>query len=203
LELTAAWREAGLAVVLVDRDATEFPSRSGFDVVALDNFHAGYLLGCHLADRGAQRVTFTAKPEYPPSTDLRLAGARAGLLGRGGKKLKFKVGDPRDPAFTVSVCGARAGCDAVICSNDLTAAQFLQAVTNSGRRVPQDFLLAGFDDVSYAALLSTPLTTIRQPCAAIGSACIQTLLERRQRPDTPPRTILLTGELIIRASTTR
>ncbi|MDR1191432.1 MAG: GntR family transcriptional regulator [Verrucomicrobiales bacterium] len=202
-DLLDAFRRAGAAVVLADRDTAEFPARSDCDVVALDNFHAGYLLGRHLTVSGARRVVFVAKPNYPSSTDLRLAGLQNGLLRHGGRKPEFKVGDPRDVAFVKSLRAARQGFDAVVCSNDLTAAQFLQAATNSGWRVPEDFLLAGFDDVSYASLLSTPLTTIRQPCADIGSVCVRTLLERLRHPQLPPRTILLTGELVVRASTTR
>jgi LacI family transcriptional regulator len=37
-------REAGIPVVLLDRDLTPFPLRSDFDVIGVDNFAGGYLL---------------------------------------------------------------------------------------------------------------------------------------------------------------
>src|SRR4030095_14215010 len=36
-------RQAGIAVVLLDRDLGPFPSRSEFDLVGIDNFAAGYI----------------------------------------------------------------------------------------------------------------------------------------------------------------
>jgi DNA-binding LacI/PurR family transcriptional regulator len=201
LEIIGAFQQAGAAVVLVDRDAVEFPKRSNCDLVSLDNFHAGYILGQHLITRGCRSVAFVAKPNFPSSTDLRCAGLQNAVLRGGGRKTDFIVGDTKSAKFIVSTCNSRAQYDAVVCSNDLTAAQFLQGAIQNGKQVPRDFLLAGFDDVSYAPLLSTPLTTIRQPCASIGSACIHSLLERIQHPEQPPRSILFEGELIVRAST--
>ena len=85
--------------------------------------------------------------------------------------------------------------------SDLTAAQWLQSATQKGWRVPADFKLAGFDDVKYATLLSVPLTTVRQPCRAIGIACVDAMQSRLERPLLPPRFITLRGELVVRAST--
>jgi DNA-binding LacI/PurR family transcriptional regulator len=66
--------------------------------------------------------------------------------------------------------------------------------------VPKDLLLASFDDVQYARLLSPPLTTIHQPCEQIGAVAVQALLQRIREPDTPPREILLHAPLVVRRS---
>jgi len=196
-----ACREVGLEVVLLDREVADFPRRSHWDLVGMDNFQAGYDLGLHLAGKGATQVAFVARPDFPSSTDLRLAGVREGLLRAAGGKVELHPGNPEDATFVNQVCVRKS--DAVVCSNDLTAALFLNVAATLGHAVPRDFLLAGFDDVGYATLLAVPLTTIRQPCADIGAACIDAMLSRLQTPGLPARSIQLRGTLIERASTSR
>ena len=77
----------------------------------------------------------------------------------------------------------------------------MQAAAGLGCKVPGDLRLAGFDDAGFATLLATPLTTIRQPCRHLGITCIDAMLGRIRHPELPPRTILLQGELVVRAST--
>jgi LacI family transcriptional regulator len=201
VEVARAFEKAGLSVVLIDRDVTEYPRRSDYDLVAMDNFQAGCLLGLHLTGSGSKRVAFVAKPEYPATTDLRLAGVREGVRRNGNAKVDFHVGNPQEISFVEKVLRAKSRYDAVICSNDLTAAQWLQSATQKGWRVPADFKLAGFDDVHYATLLSVPLTTVRQPCRAIGIASVDAMQSRLERPLLPARNITLRGELVARAST--
>jgi LacI family transcriptional regulator len=234
--IVSAFQKAGVSVVLVDRDSVEFPARSNCDLVAMDNFHAGCSLGEHLAKRVAGgtggmkgiRVAFVARPCFPSSTDLRLAGLKEGIrrLSAGGNAgrnvgrnassntgrnnmpesggVDFHVGDPEEPGFVAGICKRTRGkpaYDAIVCSNDMTAARLMQVATGMGLRVPGDFRLAGFDDAGFATLLSVPLTTIRQPCRGIGIAGVDTMIGRLRHPELPPRTILLGGELLGRAST--
>ena len=201
MEVARAFHKAGLSIVLIDRDVTEYPQRSDYDLVAMDNFHAGCLLGLHLAERGSKRIAFVAKPEYPATTDHRLVGVLEGVGRSGGAAVDFHVGNPEEISFVEKVLRKSPPYDAVICSNDLTAAQWLQSATQKGWRVPADFKLAGFDDVRYAALLSVPLTTVRQPCRSIGIASVDAMQSRLERPLLPARNITLRGELVLRAST--
>ena len=69
-----------------------------------------------------------------------------------------------------------------------------------GYRIPADVKIAGMDDVGYASLLPVPLTTIHQPCRAIGEAAMSAMLERIARPAILPRDILLDCRLVVRES---
>jgi DNA-binding LacI/PurR family transcriptional regulator len=146
----------------------------------------------------------------PGSTDtttivLRIAGMQDALLRYGLPATSDKVvacGDPDHETF-VSRLWPRAATrrpDAIICSNDLTAARLLRTLSRMGVSVPEDLRVASFDDVKYAELLNPPLTTIRQPYQALGRIAVATMLERIQKPDLPPRTILLNATLMIRES---
>lgn len=203
MDVVKTFRTAGITVVLLDRDATDFPRRSDLDLVEMDNFHAGYELGRHLVTVGSRKVVFVARPSYPSSTDQRLAGLSEALRRNGLAAPDFLVGDPDDPNLVRRLRSYPETCVACVCSNDSTAARLLQTAQTLGLRIPHDFLLAGFDDVGFASLLSVPLTTIRQPCRAIGIACVDTLLGRMAHPGLPARAVLLRGELVMRKSTTK
>lgn len=190
----------GLAVVLLDRDLEEFPRRSDYDLVAIDDFFAGYELADHLLGRGCRRLVFVAKPAFPASTDLRLDGARAAVARTEKASLEFAVGLPADAAWVQKLI-KRTRADAIIASNDATAAQLMQTLQHLGQPVPAAIRIAGFDDIRYAQLLSPPLTTMRQPCAALGVAAMETMLGRLRQPDMPARRVLLRAELKIRSST--
>ena len=91
--------------------------------------------------------------------------------------------------------------DAIVCGNDKTAAHLRQTLAHIGKRVPEDVMLAGFDDVQIASVMTPQLTTVRQPCEAIADAAFSALLERMRRSDLQPREILLPAWLVAREST--
>ncbi len=190
----------GIAVVLLDRDIGEFPERSAYDLVAIDDFFAGFELGAHLLERGCRRIGFVARPEYPPTTDLRLAGVRAAAARVSDSRVQFCVGYPGEPGFVRTILSHHR-CDACVCANDSTAAQLMQTLQDAGARIPQTLSIAGFDDVHYARLLTPPLTTMRQPFAELGITSVATMLSRLEHPQAPARRILLRAQLVERAST--
>jgi GntR family transcriptional regulator of arabinose operon len=193
--------DASIAVILLDRDVLEFPQRSRFDLVGIDNFTAGFTLTEHLIAHGNREFRFLARPNYPATTDLRLAGckeaiSRAGLMQ--AQPLAW-FGEPTNPAFVKEML-LLGSPHAVLCSNDQTAAKLIQTLSNMDVRLPRDVRVVGFDDVSYATLLTMPLTTIHQPCREIGQAAVRAMQERLHYPDRLPQQVLLPFTLVIRAS---
>jgi DNA-binding LacI/PurR family transcriptional regulator len=202
LEIASALCAANIPVTLLDRDVLNFPARGDFDLTGIDNFHAGLTLASHLVSLGHRRLGFLARPDHPSTTDLRLAGCREAVaihdLPRDNPR--FFSGDPTDPSFVRKML-ASPRLDAVICSNDLTAALLIQTLTTVlGLSLPRELAVAGFDDVNYSTLLAVPLTTMRQPCRAIAEAAVNSLIARVEDPSLPPRQILLSAELVIRKS---
>jgi len=193
--------KAGIPVVLLDRDLEPFPRRSAFDLVGVDNLAGGCLLAEHLIKLGCRRIAFLARLQYPPSINARIAGVREALAGF---KIELppdwiQVGDPENPRFIHSlVAGGRW--DAVVCSNDLIAAQLLRSLERNNVSVPRDLRVVGFDDAKYATLLGVSLTTMRQPCRDIAITAFRAMTERISDPTLPPRSILLTPQLVVRES---
>jgi DNA-binding LacI/PurR family transcriptional regulator len=52
--------------------------------------------------------------------------------------------------------------DTIITTSDLIAVGVLKCLRESNCRVPEDVQVVGYDDISIAALVSPPLTTIHQ-----------------------------------------
>ncbi|MEV4627530.1 LacI family DNA-binding transcriptional regulator [Micromonospora sp. NPDC049523] len=69
--------------------------------------------------------------------------------------------------------------DAIFCACDQTATGALQVLMESGRRVPDDVALVGFDDSVLAAAASPPLTSVHQPVEQIAASATRLLLQRR------------------------
>ncbi|CAG1014604.1 partial putative HTH-type transcriptional repressor ExuR, partial [Anaerolineae bacterium] len=89
---------------------------------------------------------------------------------------------------------------AIFASNDLSAFGAMEAVRESGLRIPEDVSIIGFDDVPQAALVHPKLTTVRQPLDQIGRVAVRMLLEQIDNPGHPPRRVTLATRLVVRDS---
>lgn len=200
-KIAESLREAGIPVVLIDRDLTDFPKRSDFDLVGIDNVAGGYMIAEHLIKLGCQKILFAARPLSAPTVKARIAGVREALAQNHFEldSRWVREGDPTDVKFVRSLVSGRLA-DAIICANDETAAMLIRTMELQGMRLPRDMRVVGFDDVKYATLVSVPLTTIHQPCRDIAVIAFQTMLRRLAEPTLPVQSISLTPRLVIRES---
>lgn len=199
--ITERLRSAGIPVVLLDRDLVPFPHRSGFDLVGIDNFAGGYILAEHLIKLGAKRLAFFTRPLSATTVEGRKAGVCAAMLARGLTIARdfLHMGDPLNVSCVRRLTAGKTF-DAVICTNDHTAAELLQTLSKLHISVPRQLRVVGFDDVRFATLLGVPLTTIHQPCREIAVTAFRAILERIEDPALPARSIALTPRLVVRES---
>ncbi|WP_296434876.1 LacI family DNA-binding transcriptional regulator [Rhizobium sp. UBA1881] len=80
-----------------------------------------------------------------------------------------------------------AGFTAAFCMNDFIAVGVLEAVTEAGLRVPEDFAIVGFDDLPCALMTSPPLSTMRVDRAALGREAIGLMIDRFHDRSAPAR----------------
>jgi len=90
--------------------------------------------------------------------------------------------------------------DAFICANDHTAALLLRALHQNDVYVPKDVRVVGFDDLSFAHLVSPALTTARQPCYELAVTAFYAMLQRQAEPNLPPRHMMIMPQLMVRDS---
>jgi len=199
-EIMSIFDAAKIPVVLIDNDVVMPPERSRYDLIGINNFEAGRKIGAHLASAGAKRICFLVHAHCAASVRLRCDGVI--FAAREVRRVKVFVLDAEpDDASAVRKFIAQTKPDAFVCGNDKTAARLRQTLARLGRKVPEEIMLAGFDDVQIASVMTPQLTTVRQPCEGIADAALSALLERMRRPDLQPREILLPARLVAREST--
>lgn len=94
-----------------------------------------------------------------------------------------------------------SGCTAVVCASDMMALGAIRAARQAGLSVPREVSVVGFDDSPLIAFTDPPLTTIRQPVAAMGQAAVRALLEEIGGTPAPHSEFVFLPELVVRGST--
>jgi DNA-binding LacI/PurR family transcriptional regulator len=194
---------AGIPLVVID-PPTE--PGTGIRSVGTTNWQGGLAATRHVAGLGHRRIAAIGGPERLWSANARLDGYRTALLRSGLPVDETLVG--RDE-FS-SVAGGRAQAlrllglpsppTAIVAGNDTQAFGVLQAVAERGLRVPDDVSLVGFDDV-LAEWAAPPLTTVRQPLAAMAATGFRMLIRDPGGSPAEPQHVELATSLIVRAST--
>ena len=202
--IIASFSHAKIPVVLLDRDYVPYPERSPYDLVGIDNRRVGYSITHHLFRRGCEKVMFFARPGSAATLAARVAGFMEAVVKDAGafESMLVQRCDPRD-ASSIGELVSTHRPDGIVCGNDVTAGKLMHTLDQLGLEVPEDVMVGGIDDVKYAELLRVPLTTVRQPCGAIGEAAFHTMLSRIESPDAVARDVLIGCDLIERESTKR
>jgi GntR family transcriptional regulator, arabinose operon transcriptional repressor len=179
----------------------KYPRRSRYDLVGIDNRRVGWTLAEHLLDQGCRRIEFVCRPLSAATVAARIAGCREAILQYEVTPSDdwIRCGEVGDVEYVRQIVKDGPP-DAYVCGNDYTAAQLMRNLLNLGFRVPEDVRIVGVDDLKYASLLSVPLTTIHQPCGALGAAAVDAMVRRIKMPTMPARDIMVAFHLVTRRS---
>ncbi|WP_329134513.1 LacI family DNA-binding transcriptional regulator [Streptomyces sp. NBC_00670] len=90
--------------------------------------------------------------------------------------------------------------DAVFAASDVTASGAVLELRASGRRVPDDVAVIGFDDSIVARHIDPPLTSVRQPLEEMGRTMADLLLDEIAQRGSGHRGVVLPTELVVRES---
>ncbi|MEO8625096.1 MAG: substrate-binding domain-containing protein, partial [Candidatus Limnocylindrales bacterium] len=90
---------------------------------------------------------------------------------------------------------------AICCANDLLALGALTRLAELGRAVPGEVSVAGFDDISIAALSAPHLSTVRLPLREMGRRGFENAMRKLNGEDGAPQT--LPTQVVLRDSTAR
>lgn len=186
--------------------------------IGVDQYAGARMATEHLLELGHRRVLHVAGPEDWFDARARTEGWRDALGAAGVSAQGLLVqGD------WSSACGYDVGCrladelaaggstTAVFAGNDQLALGMLHAFWEREVPVPDRISVVGFDDIEGSRFFAPALTTVRQPFAALGRACLDLLMSG----SVVPRSLATTGvegpggrlvpaiapELVVRAST--
>lgn len=204
----------GLKVAAFDRRAADGVSGLACGVT-VDQELGGILAAQHLIGLGHRRIGIVTGPVLTSSRISRVKGfrtahARAGLpldenlVWHGGGFASF--GDMEGAEFgrigVRELLSRENPPTAVFCGNDLFALGAYAGARDLGFRVPDDLSVVGFDDIALADLVLPPLTTIRQPIAAMAQMVVDRLIRCIEGgPGGADNFVTIAPHLIVRGST--
>lgn len=193
---------ARFPVVLLYRSA---PAEMSFPSIMVEDRSGAREITNHLIERhGRRRIAFLRGPEGNEDSLLREQGYREALAASGIAFDPALIGNGEfyaDPARTTVARWLAEGLefDAIFAGDDGSASGALVALSQAGKRVPQDISLVGFDDAPVACYLNPQLTTVRAPSDRVGREAIQQLVRLIETGQADSITVLPT-ELVIRQS---
>ncbi len=180
--------------LIVWGEATE-----GYCCVGTDNRAGGRLATEHLLAARRRRIAYAGMTDIPELA-ARHAGYLAALAAAGvtpGPQIAVPLSlDPQ--GAQVDMGAIDASIDAVVAASDVIAMGVIRALAASGRSVPGDVAVVGYDDVSLAAHVMPALTTVRQDLEQAAGIMLDLLFRRIDGEE--PASVRLPPQLVMRQS---
>jgi DNA-binding LacI/PurR family transcriptional regulator len=194
--------EIGFPVVLMHQSP---PKGVPIPMITIENQLGAHKLVDHLIEaHGCRRIVFMQGPIDNEDSQQREKGYRQAIKKHGltfDPALVLHGGFETNQARAVITQFLADGTafDAIFTGDDDSAIGVIQALREAGRRIPEDVSVAGFDDSSFARILTPPLTTVRAPLEQVGREAVRHLVRLIHGEPVEERLVLPT-ELIIRRS---
>ncbi|MBC8135325.1 MAG: LacI family DNA-binding transcriptional regulator [Fibrella sp.] len=189
--------------VLVGESRTE----KSLSVVDLDNIGAGYTATNYLFEAGHRRIAHFCGDPMHLSSLRREQGYRKALSDWGvavdeGLIIPGKYNIPSGYRRMTELLARNQGDfpTAAFCADDWIALGVMQAVIESGRKVPEDFSVVGINNNRESVTSQPALTTITNPLQYIGQGAVDLLMAQIRDGAASGEKSLLRGELIVRNS---
>ncbi len=182
----------------------------GVTNIVLNHQRAAEVALKHLFHLGHRQIAFMRGQEFSSDTEERWANIERAAHPLGlaihPRLVAQLEGDSPSPKLgymaTKLLLASGQSFSALFAFNDISAMGAIRALRESGRLVPEDVSVVGFDDIQGAAFQTPALTTVRQPLREMGRAAAEILLKRINRPGSELRDQhIVEPELVIRETT--
>jgi len=200
-EFFQALSELSIPIVLID----SYVSHSNMCNVGLEDYKGGYTATKYLIDHGHKNIAF-ASPSirergvvYERFSGYKNALSEASIPFR--QELVFE--QELDVATTIALgckLAQRDDITAVFATADILAAGIMAGIQQSGKNVPEDISVIGFDDINLCQLTSPKLTTIHQDAPLKGTLAVNFLMDQLENSPIDNREIILPIQLVERNS---
>ncbi len=148
--------------------------------VGTNNRQGGSLATEHLLSKGRKDIIFMGDSALPEVKHRHEGYVRA--MTEAGRptpdELYVPVGFTADEACAATRVLLEKGIrfDGIVAASDVIALGAIRVLQSSGKAVPKDVAVVGYDDIMIASLASPPLTTIRQDIQLAAQLLVERLL---------------------------
>jgi LacI family transcriptional regulator len=189
-----------LPIVFGGRPLSDTEHNSYF--VDVDNVSGSAGATEHLIQRGRRNIALIAGPQDMPAGVDRYTGWRQTMEAHGLDTSLVEFGDfsPLSGMHAMRrLLATGRPIDGLLAANDQMAAGAYPAILETGRSIPGDIAVVGYDDDYFGLTATPPLTTVHQPSSGLGERMAQVLV-RRIEGKPVERVTLLPTELVVRQS---
>lgn len=171
--------------------------------VEVNHTEAAYAAVSHLIGLGHKRIAMIDRSEDPINQEIptdRMRGYHRALGGRGELVSAYvKLDEYNQEAgrsAALSFLELPEPPTAIFAGSDLQACGALEAAKITGRRVPAEIAIVGYNDIELAEYVG--LTTVRLPAQEMGETGVQVLLATMDGVLTEPTRVVMQTELVVR-----
>jgi LacI family transcriptional regulator len=191
------FRETGLPFVLFAWESA-IPTQTS--VITFDYERAGFLAGRHLRQLGHRRIGVVGDL---PGHQLRLDGLRRGLASDSTLEVVATQESSQGGGYEAAtrLLAVAPDVTAIMTTHDLLALGVIEAVKQSGRRVPEDMSLISIDGIAASAQAHPPITTVAFPIDEMAHETTSRLLRAMTGGRVRPGVTTLPPNLVVRRST--
>jgi LacI family transcriptional regulator len=195
-------KEMDIVFLLVDYHL----GREHFDAVLVDNHRGGYMAAAHLIDYGHRNIGFVGGAPLDHGNFYERKQGYLEAMEHAGMSVPrhWIVSGDEEGGYESTLCLLKRDPDitGIVACNDANALASVRAVQASGRNVPADISVVGFDDIPAACQAWPPLTTVAVEKEAIGRVAVERVLDLISADgNSVPHETVFPAELVIREST--
>ena len=194
--------ELGLPVLFVDGPANIGGRRLSADQLLMENFNEITRLMTELINRGARKIGFLGDFRHCQSFYERFVAFYGAMIQNGlsvDQRFVIPCLDILDLYEKMAALDELP--DLFICANDSVAIDAMKVLKKLGKSVPEDVMLAGFDDSPEARTVVPALTSVHIHTQFMAYAAVQLLMSRIQEPSLNFRKVYTETNLVFREST--
>jgi LacI family transcriptional regulator len=183
----------------------------GVTNIVLNHERAAHLAVEHLYDLGHRKIAAIKGQDFSSDTEIRLGTVLQTAQKFGipieENRVTQLIGDDPSPETGYlamkQLLAQKTEFTAVLAFNDISAIGAIRALRESGREVPRDVSVIGFDDIRAAEFHNPALTTIKQPLKKMGNLGAEYLLLNIHKNPADALSVEITVEpdLMVRQST--
>ena len=175
-------------VVVLD---TLFETKYVNHYVYCDYYQGGRMAMEHLLACGCKNIVCIRGPREVFSADTRYQGYRDVCRERGIPEQVVECDYDFDAglAMTEELLKTYPDVDGVMACNDIVAISTYKILHKKKIPVPEQIQLIGFDDITFASLLSPELTTIHQPMQEMARKAAELILASKNEPKEGQRVV--------------